>query len=183
MKTIYEDNFLIELKFVFDYESYRDYIRFLITKGRWYKVFPILMYIIFPILSLQTLILGIITQNSVNIMLFVLFIIVILLYSFMYFYFPKISYQKSKSTIADEIIYKFYENHLEGNSISENFKSFASYQYDDFRKVYEVHSAFYLMLMNHSAFIVPKRCLDAGQLYMLSNFFMYRFGEKYKNCH
>ena len=172
------ENLLIEIKTKVDYETYRNFIRFLLHRGKRYKI---LFVTLCPILALLLLIMGIPIQDSIP--LCVLMVIFIFLLSFMYFFLPRISYKKSKPMIPDETIYRFYENHIEGDYIGENAKSTGSYQYTVFKNVYEVKSAFYLRLMNSLVIIIPKRCLDAGQIDMLSRFFMYRFGEKYKNCH
>ena len=41
---------------------------------------------------------------------------------------------KSKPLLADEITYRFFDDHVEGDAVGENVKGTDSYQYTVFKK-------------------------------------------------
>jgi len=171
----------IEIKSKLDYESYRDFVRFTLFRGKGYKIGPVLLFTMFPIVILLTLFMGISTHDTLAIILCILFTVLSILFSNLYFNMPRVSYKKSKPLLADEITYRFYDDHVEGDAIGENVKGADSYQYAVFKKIYEVNSAFYLMMTNGMTLILPKHYLDAGQIDYLSKFLATRFDGKYKN--
>jgi len=109
-------------------------------------------------------------------------VVVLILFLHLYFNMPRVNYKKSKPLLADEITYRFYEDHVEADAIGENVNGADSYQYTVFKKIYEVNSAFYLMMTNGMTFILPKKHLNAGQMDGLRKFLASRFGDKYINC-
>lgn len=177
------DNTFVEIKSKLDYESYRNFVRFTLFRGKGYKIGPVSLFITLPILILLTLFMGIFSKDTLSIILCISLFVLLLLMLNLYFIMPKISYKKSTPLLADEVIHRFYENHLEVDAIGENVKGADTYQYTVFKMIYEVNSAFYLKMTNGIAFIIPKKYLDAGQIDYLNKFFANRFGDKYKNCY
>lgn len=176
------DNTLIEIKSKLDYESYRNFVRFTLFRGKGYKIGPVSLFTALPILILLTLFMGIFSQDTLSIILCVSLFVLLILMLNLYFIIPKVSYKKSTPLLADEVIHRFYENHLEVDAIGENVKGADTYQYAVFKIIYEVNTAFYLKMANGIAFVISKKYLDAGQIDYLSKFFANRFGNKYKNC-
>lgn len=176
------DTLLIEIRSMLDYESYRSFARFMLFRGKGYKIGPVLLFIIFPIVILLTLCMWIFTHDIFPIILCILLVVILILFLNLYFNMPRVSYKKSKPLLADKIVFRFYEDHMEGDATGKNVKGVDSYQYAVFKKIYEVNSAFYLMMTNGMTLIIPKRYLNAEQINYLNKFFVNRFGNIYINC-
>ena len=172
----------IEVKPKLDYESYRDFFRFTLFIGKGYKTKPILFFTILPLMILLTFYLGVIEYFTLATVICFFSSIIWVLYLFLYFKVAKTSYEKSKPLLADEITYRFYDDYVESDFVGKNIKGIDSYQYTAFKNIYKVNSAFYLMLINGTTLIIPKRCLDMNQINYLSTFLSNYFGDKYKNC-
>jgi len=180
------DGILVECKTgKLDYKSYRNYSRFMLFRGRGYKIGPILFFSLSGILLAYFLLVKV-PANSFSVFDSVMWSILgglVALLLFLYFLQPKIAYKKREPLLADEIRYRFFEDRLEAESEGKCAKGTSDYKYPIFKKVYEVNTAYYLMLLlNSTAIAIPKQYLDETQIEMLSHFFSDYFGEKYENC-
>ena len=157
-------------------------MRFMLFKGKGYKILPIILITTISISIVVLILSGLFLQrpffNASSVLLF----IVLILYLGIYFGLPKISYKKVKSVFPDETFYRFYDEHLEVVALGDIVKGIDTLKYKVFSKIYEVDSAFYLMMTNGTSMILTKQTMEAGAINYLSGFLAYRFGDKYKNC-
>jgi len=173
----------IEIKITLDYESYRKFARFMLFRGKGYKVGPVIAFILLPIVTIAALAWNIMTGDLFIFIMYMILFTVFVLLLYLYFFAPKRAYKKSELLHAGDTVHKFYEDHIEITAEGEHIKGTDTVQYTIFKKVYEIDSAFYLMMLNGMTLIISKKYLNAEQTEALSRLFQKRFSDKYKNCH
>jgi len=170
----------IEIQTKFDYVTFRDCIRFQLFKTKLSKVFTTVL-LIMSSLVLSVSLLAWIFLSDVSYLTYSVFgaICLIMLLLF-YFVGPTMVYRMSKPMMADETIYRFYDNHFEFFSVGDNVQSSNLFQYETIQKVYEVNRAYYLFAPYYLVFVLPKHCLSSEQILQLSDFFSSHLGKKYE---
>ena len=173
----------VEILCKLDFESYRDFVRFSYFKGKGYQVMPPLFFALVPVVGLVATFMGITFYDTMCVMLGILLMFMTLLFAFLYFIMPKITYRKLAPLFAGRITYRFYEDRLESEATGENVSGSDTLQYSALKKIFETKSAFYLVMVNNMSLILAKKYMDPRQVVALHDLFATRERIKFKCCY
>jgi|GEM_PF-2688257 len=176
---------LIEVKSGIDLFTYHDFMQFMRTGKKGYKIRPAVSFLLCIAAGLFFALMMRYGNDSFNFIFTLLFIFssalsIALLY--LYFLHPMFSPPKDMDLLDAEITCRFFENHLEAVVEGEGVSGTNTYQYNFVKAVYEVKTAFYFTFYNGSAVLLEKADMEYSQIAYLCGFLAYRFGKRYINC-
>ncbi|MDF2613805.1 MAG: YcxB-like protein [Clostridia bacterium] len=175
-----EQGLSIEVEQTITYEIYKKYYFFCLFRGKIYKYFPILIYIISTlaiILSLFTgFSFGFVTMDFV--LLGVLGVILLVM-TFSLVYVPRKYYKTAKKMLETPAQYKFTEEYLYVEAHTETTSGHSQVKYEGLHKIYESQDMVYIFLSNNQAYILEKKNFNAEDFQKLRRILQDKLGKMY----
>lgn len=120
--------------------------------------------------------------DPVMFILIVTVLLIIALYSFMYFCLPKIRYNLLAKIKNSQNDYLFSDNVLKVLTKSDEYNGQAEIEYSVFVKVYETSAYFFLFQTNNQVFLVDKSTVTGGSIDDIRNKLSSYVKDKYFIC-
>jgi len=163
--NIIRERTLMEIKATttYSYAVYKDFIRFSLNKGKYYKLKQRLLVLIIGLGLLEVIFFKKTTEdNSFSWLLTVLVIMCLAVFIFMYFVYPKIAFKSAKkmANIKNEYIFKIDE--LVASANTPEISANAILKYSMIYKVYETDKYFFFYIQKQQAYILEKKEIVNG---------------------
>jgi hypothetical protein len=171
MSNMSKDILKIKVTSSIDYLAYREFLRFSFFKGRYYKAAHVAFLAIPLAIAAALFTMMAATGNSDYLRLMIIPGFLLIVYACVDHLLPMWHYRKYKLSFGDEIDYRFYDEYVEVEAIGGNVHGTEKFMYYVFKNIYEIDSAFYLVLRRNVGVILPKSGLSEKQVEYLSKMF------------
>lgn len=174
------DQPIIEIQTKNDYETLKEFYRFFIFSGKGRRGGQRFAFIMAVFVMFAALFSWIFTKDSMFLIFGGVMLIVVILFAVMYYITPKLVFKRAQKVMAENLLYRFFDDHIEVEARGENTKSSESVNYSVFTMVYDVKNAFYLKLTSGVTYIIRKQDMEEAQTAALGEFLKHKFTERFK---
>lgn len=174
------DQINIETETRITYEIYKQFYLFCLSKRRFYKQWPKLIYIISIIGIIVSIFSGFsfgfdIVTTTIPIILVVSSLLTMYLRSSI----PKKYYKSSNRNFSGSIKYKFTNDYIYVESNAEGASSSSKINYTNLYKIYEIDDMLYMFINITQAYIIKKKNLNLEEIQQLRIFLKNKVGKAY----
>jgi hypothetical protein len=179
---VMERETIAEVETQITYDMFKEFYRFSLFKGRYYKITPWYFLIIVSIGALMALYSGLtygFERGDTLTLVFLTTLSVVM--AILFFYMPKKGYDTAKVHFSAPNIYRFTEDALYAESMSELSKGTSEIRYEAIHRIYEFKKVIYIFISNAQAFPIDKSNFDPEGLKRVREILKGKLGKKYKS--